>query len=215
VKIIFNTLALLFVLNLSAQEASSEKTFSKENAFIGGSLTFNYNTQGFLIGINPMYGYTIRKWVDVAAVFNFQYNSLQLDQVATNYIRERKTTQVGTGLSTRIYPIEFLFLQVQPELNLLTGKERITTISGTSQGKFNKLVPSMLVGAGMKRGFQSGRTFAYASILVDIINNSNSPYRSLATNPLGGLVQTVSGNIVPIYRAGINLSLADLKRKNK
>jgi hypothetical protein len=203
----------------SAQEndQSGKVSLSKENAFVGGSLSLSFGQQGsgFFIGTNPYFGYTLKKWIDMAAVLNFQYSNTKLDPntvsaLFTGY--KTNSTLVGLGLMTRIYPIDYVFLQLQPEVNYIHRKETPLSlpfigqlVSGPSVTK-NITQPSFLIGAGYKRGFTRGRSFAYISILLDAINSKNSPYRLY--NPY-----TATSTVLPVYRAGINISLADAGKK--
>jgi hypothetical protein len=193
----------------------------RENAFIGGSLSLSFGQQGagFFIGTNPYYGYSLKKWIDMAAVLNFQYSNTKLDPYTISTLftgYKTNSTLVGLGLSTRIYPIDYVFLQLQPEINYIHNKETPLSlplfgqvVNGPTVTK-NITQPSFLMGAGYKRGFTRGKSFAYISILLDVINSKNSPYRLYNPN-------TGSSTILPIYRAGINFSLADTgkNRNNK
>jgi hypothetical protein len=212
------TLLCGFAIASKAQEKPST-IFTKENAFVGASGTFNIGTAdgtGVLIGLNPMYGYFIKNWLDVAAVVNLQYNSFELDPIALNNGRRKKSFLAGVGISSRIYPIDFLYIQAQPEVNAIFATENPIFSGGASgtQIKYTKIVPSLLTGVGMKRGFAKGRTFAYASILFDVLANKYSPYRSVTSYLLGTIIPSnTSGNILPIYRVGINIALSDMDKK--
>jgi hypothetical protein len=197
----------------------SGKIFTKENAFVGGSVSLSFGSQGsgFSIGANPFFGYTIKKWFDAAGVVNFQYNNTRVDpnniiSLATGY--KTNSTLVGLGLQTRIYPFEFGYLQIQPELNYIANKYTPLSlpiigqvVSGTTT-KTNYVQPSLLVGGGYKRGFTRGRSFAYVSILFDIINSDKSPYRFVNSF-------TNTNTILPIYRVGVNFSLDDMGRNRQ
>jgi hypothetical protein len=198
--------------NAQMEKTEVSKVFSKENAFVSGSATlnvFNAGKTALLIGVNPMFGYYVKEWLDVAAVLNLQYNSFELDPIALQNGRQKKSTLIGLGASSRVYPVKFLYLQVQPELNTIFAKETpIFSGSGTAvTTKYTNIVPSLLVGAGMKRGFTTGKTFAWASILFDVLANANSPYRNIS------ITQGLSGDVIPILRFGFNIMLTDLQKK--
>lgn len=204
--VIFSSLMCSFLFSFTQQTKETKASIiSKENAFIGGNVTLSFGQQGsgIIIGANPMYGYTIKKWLDVASVLNIQYNKFQIDANALLNGRQRNMFLLGTGISTRVYPLNFVFLQVQPEINFISIKEKPIPFLGATGPTIttNKLVPSILVGGGYKQGFNGGRTFSYVSLLFDVAGNSNSPYKD------------IFGNIVPIFRIGMNFSLADLNNK--
>ena len=141
----------------------------------------------FLAGLNPHFGYTFAKWIDAAVVTNFQYSTAR-DQFNNKY----RNTIYGLGVFTRIYPVQFLFIQAQPEYNLILQKF-IPFAGGTL--KDNIKVPSVLLGAGYTSSRSDKNTFTYLSILFDVLKDINSPYVDGA------------GKLTPVIRAGINVGL--------
>jgi hypothetical protein len=208
-KLSLLVLLALSLQSLQAQEKEKKSPFNKENAFVGGnvSLSLGQQASGLLIGAHPMYGYTLGKNVDVAAVLNIQYSSFKFDPLALINGNNVKSFLVGTGVSGRFYPIDFVFLQVQPEINFVSVTQKplvlpfIGPVTERATTRSSSLVPSVLVGGGYKRGFNKGRTFTYLSVLFDVAGGKKSPYKD------------VFGNTLPIFRAGINWSLADLKKR--
>lgn len=192
---------MLLITSLFAQEpeeAEKEKGYDPTNWFTGGSISLGYgggsSYSTFIAGLHPHFGYTLAKWLDVAGVVNFEYQS-QKDQYYNYKVRN---TTYGLGLFTRIYPVHFLFIQAQPEYNFIAQKV-IYGVGGTQKGKFN--APSLLVGGGYTTGRSDKNSFTYLSILVDVVKDINSPY-------VDG-----DGSIVPIIRAGVNIGLNRGKRK--
>ena len=188
------TLGLLTINAGLAQEEETEKQrgYDPANWFIGGSLSLGVGNGSFNAGIHPHYGYTIAKWLDVAAVGNLEYQT-QRDGFNNKY----RTTVYGLGLSTRIYPVHFIFLQAQPEYNIIAQK--YIPASGESL-KDNLKAPSFLVGGGYTTSRTDKNSFTYLSILVDVLKDENSPY-------VDGY-----GNLLPIIRAGVNIGLNRRKK---
>src|SRR5688500_5694817 len=92
---------IFLTLNVAAQDGDtteSTKGFDPTDLFVGGSITLSLGgySGGFIAGLNPHFGYTIAKWLDVAAVVNYQYNSFR--DGANNKFR---STIVGGGVFTR------------------------------------------------------------------------------------------------------------------
>jgi hypothetical protein len=210
-------LAILTFLILGAIAAMAQNEqkpppnpFIKDNAFIGGNITLSVGggNSGLVLGANPMFGYFIRDKWDVAGVFNIQYSRFNLDATALLNGQESKSFLVGAGVSTRLYPIDEIFIQVQPELNYISRTTQsislpiIGAINTTGKTKSTGIVPSVLIGGGYKQGFNRGKTFSYISVLFDVAGHRNSPYKN-----------GITGSILPIFRAGINIFLAD--RRNK
>lgn len=189
---------MLFSLSVFAQDEEAPekpKGFDPTNLFTGGSVTLSLGgySGGFIAGLNPHFGYTVAKWIDFAAVVNFQYSAYH-DQYNNKY----RSTIYGGGVFTRIYPVKFIFVQAQPEYNWIKYKG-IPSV-GTSQVA-HVHAPSLLVGGGYTTSRSNKNTFTYLSILVDVIKDANSPYTDNF------------GNLVPIIRAGINIGLGGHKNK--
>jgi hypothetical protein len=101
----------------------------------------------------------------------------------------------GGGVFTRIYPVNFLFVQGQFEHNFI--KLKYLPPDDSSPEKAKTSGNSFLVGAGYTQGRIPGvnNAFFYLSVLFDISNNDASPYNN------------VEGNPTPILRAGVNVYL--------
>lgn len=171
------------------EDAEDKKT----NFFTGGSLSFGLSNYGFNAGIHPHYGYTIAKWIDVAAVANFEYNA-QRDPYDNKY----RNTTIGIGAFTRIYPVRFAFLQVQPEYNFISQK---FLQNGGPTFKSHLKVPSLLLGIGYTPSRSDKNTFSYFTLMIDVLKKLNSPY-------VDGY-----GKSVPVIRAGFNFGLFRKKRE--
>lgn len=186
---------LLLAIASFAQEGETEKPGSSDptNWFTGGSVSLGLGNGSFNAGLHPHFGYTVAKWVDVAAVVNFEYLA-QRDGFNNKY----RTTIYGLGAFARIYPVHFIFLQAQPEYNFIAQK--YIPASGTGPLKEALNAPSFLVGGGYTTSRSDKNSFTYLSILIDVIKDVNSPY-------VDGY-----GNMLPIIRAGINIGL-NRKRK--
>lgn len=179
--------------NLQGEIVSSLEEDNKTNLFTGGSLSFGLSSYGFNAGLHPHFGYTLTKWIDVAAVVNFEYNS-QRDQFDGKY----HSTTFGIGAFTRIYPVKFAFIQIQPEINNLNFKY---FPSGGAVQKASYSVPSLLVGIGYTPSRSSKNTFSYFTLMLDILKKENSPY-------VDG-----RGNSTPIIRAGYNIGLFQNRKR--
>jgi hypothetical protein len=203
-KIIF----LAFVLTLTSmvviaqdEENEERKGFKKENLFTGGSITASFFNQQTVLGANPMFGYLLADWVDAGLSFNFLYNGARDYAQFNDKIRQ---TVLGPGAFVRLYPVKFLFLQGQFEHNFSTLKYIYP--GGDLTEKYRADASSLLVGAGFAQGREKGSTtFYYISVLFDVLKNINSPYVNVTYNPNDPSQQRV--DIVPIFRAGINIGL--------
>jgi len=187
-KLLLLTGSLIIGTTVKAQdEAEKTKGYDPTNWFTGGSISLGVGNGSFNAGLHPHYGYTVAKWIDFAGVVNFEYQS-QRDEFNNKY----RTTVYGLGAFTRIYPVHFIFIQAQPEYNIIAQK--FIPVSGTG-GKLNLNAPSLLLGGGYTTSRSDKNSFTYLSILVDVLKDENSPY-------VDGF-----GNLLPIIRAGINIGL--------
>jgi hypothetical protein len=174
-----------------AQEDDSHEGFDPSNLFTGGSVSFglgfgSYN-KTFLAGINPHFGYTIAKWIDAGIAVNFQYYTAK-----DIYNYKYRSTTYGPAIFTRIYPVRFLFIQVQPEYNFI--KQKFILLDGNTL-QDNLHAKSLLLGAGYTTSRSDKNSFTYLSILFDVLKDPYSPY-------IDGY-----GRIIPVVRAGINIGL--------
>ena len=193
------------VLNSFAQEAEKDKdtdikkTFKKENLFTGGTLNVSFFNGTTALGISPFFGYSINKYVDVAASMSVNY----ISQRDYNSIGDKlRQTILGPGAFVRLFPVKFLFAQAQYEHNFIKLKY-IPASNGTYLPSTNKIdANSVLVGGGYTSGRGDGtNTFYYLSIMWDVSRVAESPY-------VDGL-----GRNFPIIKAGYNIGLFQGKRR--
>lgn len=217
-NVIVLVLACFLSINLFAQEKEMEavnesdekKGFKMENLFTGGGIQLSFSGSTFIAGASPVLGYSINKWLDAGVVVNFTYYSNRhityySPGTGLYYSSDDKLRQTlfGPGAFVKVYPVKFLFLQAQGEINFISQKIIYADNFPTEKTKYN--VPSLLVGAGYCNGRQGvGDLFYYISLLVDVVKDRNSPYVEQISN---GKV-----NILPIIRAGLQIPLFQGKR---
>lgn len=201
-------LVSLVSLNAFAQDEKDEeevktKGFKKENLFTGGSVTVSLSNYITTLGASPVFGYSITKWLDAGFVANFLYASnrhvLYGDGYNYYYSNDKqRQTIYGPGAFIKIYPVKFLFVQAQGEINYI--REKIIYANGGGTEKYKYSAPSLLIGAGYASGRQEpGDIFYYVSLLFDVAKDKNSPYVEQ--------VQSGSTNVLPIIRAGLQIPL--------
>ena len=159
--------------SLMAQDDKEEEA-PRDRWFFGGNfgLTFGDYT---LINVSPQLGYRFTNRVAAGGGVNFQYISVK--ERFSNGDRYSKISQGVTGLNLfgRVYPIQNIMLQVQPEANYVFGKEVLYYTDPRQKNKLpGKLVPSLLAGGGLV--FPSGRGALIMSVFYDVLQDPNSPY---------------------------------------
>lgn len=197
---------------LLAQDENEEekKGFKKENLFVGGSLSLSFSSYAFGIGVTPEIGYNIARWIDAGLVVNFKYTSYRNYADGFGQVGTLKQTIYGGGAFTRLFPVRFLFLQGQFEHNRIALKYKPN--GGGSTVKNNVAANSLLVGAGYTTGRDPiGKSaYGYFSILIDALNDENSPYVNYNYDINGNPTGTSK---VPVIRAGLIVPLFQGKNK--
>jgi len=212
-KIVLSGVAIMFVSALLAQRQApptysggpdEDETggFKKENIFIGGSLSLGYSGNTFTIGGTPEIGYSLAKWLDAGVAVNLNYYSERADPTGF-YNSDLRTRQFnyGAGVFARIYPVNFLFVQFQPEQNWVHynqtyfGGGSPTSVSGTVNAF------SFIAGIGYSRRIV-GQASSFIMVGLDLANNLYSPYRDY------------NGAQLPIIRAGFDFYLKPSHKKS-
>jgi hypothetical protein len=202
-KLLF--LVVLFSVSASILFAQDEekKGFKKDNLFTGGSISLGfgsaYGSSSFSVGASPIFGYNITKWLDAGIAIN--YNYLSSNNVYYDGDKTRQTVY-GAGGFVKIYPIHFLFTQVQLEHDFAMQKyNQGGGVSWTSQSFQTN---SVLVGGGYAGRSPYGKQiFFYLALLFDVSGIPYTPYTDYR------------GNAIPILRGGIQVPLFQGKNKSK
>lgn len=194
------------------EEKEVRTGFKKENLFTGGGIQLSFSNSTFVVGASPVLGYSINKWIDAGIVVNFTYYSnrhLTYYSPGTglyyNSDDKLKQTNFGPGAFVKVYPLKFLFVQAQGEMNFISQK--LIYANNYPTEKDNYQVPSLLLGAGYCSGRENvGDLFYYISIAFDVLKDKNSPYVEQISN---GKV-----NVLPIIRAGLQIPLFQGRRNS-
>ena len=194
-------LSLLFISAvqlLSAQEDSTgvRRGFKKENLFAGGTISLGFGTNYFQVGGNPMFGYSLNRFVDAGIAANYIHTAYRDYSYAVERLRQNL---YGGGVFLRAYPVKFLFGHAQIEHNFIALKAIPT--NGGSAEKYNESATSFLVGPGYATGRQpgSGGAYGYLSVMWDLMDDENSPY----VDNMGRKVPIIRGGIiVPLFQGG-------------
>ena len=169
--------------------------FDRNRVFIGSSLNLGLSNRFFNVGLNPTIGYSLNNWVDVGVAMNFNYYSQSAS--AFNSFKY-KNFNYGGGAFLRVWPVSFLHLQIQPEYNWISSS-RTDPISGQTT-RLQLQAPSMLAGIGYGTR-EIGRQLSYLTIMIDLNQAVNSPYRD-----------GIAGDPQPIFRGGFGFYLNSKKR---
>lgn len=161
-----------------AQEEDREpeqKGFDKSKLFFGGNFGLGFGTNTS-VNISPQVGYRFNDYLAAGAGVNFNYYSYK--SYYSNGADYSRTSFGYTGFNIfgRVYPIKFILLQAQPELNYSWGS--VKYYDGiTPRSKYpGQFVPSLLLGGGgaIPMGGRNGALLLM--IQYDILQESRSPY---------------------------------------
>jgi len=177
------------------REAEGPVGFDRSRVFIGSSLNLGISNRFFNVGVNPTIGYSLNNWVDVGVAMNFNYAS-QSASVFNAY--KYKNFNYGGGAFLRVWPVSFLHLQIQPEYNWISSS-RTDPVSGQTT-RLQLQAPSMLAGIGYGSR-EIGRLLSYFTIMIDLNQAVNSPYRD-----------GIAGDPQPIFRGGLGFYLNSKKK---
>ena len=185
------------ITNLTAQIETPEKPigFDRSRVFIGSSLNLGLSNRFFNLGLNPQIGYSLNNWIDVGVAVNLNYYS----QSASDFDPFKyKNFNYGGGAFLRVWPINFLHLQIQPEYNWISSSQTDAFTGQSYRLKFQ--APSLLAGIGYGSR-EIGSRMSHFTIMIDLNQAINSPYRN-----------GIAGDPQPIFRGGFGFYLNPKKR---
>jgi hypothetical protein len=159
--------------------------------YLGGGIVLGGGAGSFQIGLNPELVKSYNEYIDLGAAVNLYYASYRSTSLITGDTYKSANTQFGMGAFVRAWPLEQFFVQVQPEFNwtFTNAKNETQSISGSSSVS----APSLLAGVGYGHRGENG--FSYFSIMFDLVNSAQSPYK------MGQLTAQ------PIFRAGFGIPI--------
>lgn len=160
--------------SLYAQESEEVR---QEKFFAGGNFGLSLGRYT-IINVSPQIGYRFNRFVSAGLGLNLQYASQkERDANGNNY---SKTTQGITGLNAfgRFYPVQNIFLQVQPEGNYVFGRIRFYQPTEQTYKLNAEIVPSLFIGGGY--AIPVGNGSFLTTVLYDVMQRPNSPYGNRA-----------------------------------
>jgi len=146
--------------------------------FIGGNLVIGGGAGSFQLGLNPEMYKRVNDYVDIGAATNLFFQSF--NPTISNGLPgvSSRSFQLGAGAFTRIWPLEKFFIQIQPEYNYTWSRFKDRSTIGVNAGASRSIrfgAESLLAGIGYGTRSENGMT--YFSVMIDLLQNPNSPYR--------------------------------------
>jgi len=167
--------ALVGFTSMAQDEEQPKKGFDKANLFFGGNFGLSFGDYT-LVNISPQLGYRFSDFFAAGAGVNFIYSSFKYRYNDPSFDYRDNYGVAGLNVFARAYPIQYILLQVQPEMNYTWGKRKFN--DGTPSLKLDgKMVPSLLVGGGAAIPVGGRRSSAMTFMIqYDVLQNDRSPY---------------------------------------
>jgi hypothetical protein len=169
------SLCLFSIVTLSVyaqDEEEPKKGFDKSKLFVSGNFGLSFG-DFTLVNISPQLGYRFNNILAAGVGINGIYSSTRSRFVNGETASRENYGVVGLNIFGRAYPIQYAFLQLQPELNYTWGK--LKEYSPDVEYKLDgKLVPSLLAGAGAAIPAGGGAFIIMAQ--YDVLQNNRTPY---------------------------------------
>ncbi len=142
--------------------------FDAKNLRYGLNLGMHFSDNYSLFRLAPQVGYQFNRYLMAGAGVSYYYSKNRI------YHQQERVSlynnSLGANLFGYFYPSHMLVVSVQPELNYVWSNYK-GDLSGELD-KANVLVPSFVVGAGLRLGP------AHAMLYYDLVQDVNSPYSS-------------------------------------
>ena len=114
---LFALCSVVAVAQDGEEEGTKSGGFDKSKLFFGGNFGLAFGNYSTLVNVSPQVGYRFNRYLAAGAGVNFILSSYKYDfgDINQNYKEQYGVT--GLNVFGRVYPIEYIFVQVQPEAN--------------------------------------------------------------------------------------------------
>ena len=151
-------------------QADTQTAFNAKNLRYGINFGLNFGSNNSQFRLAPQVGYQFNKYLMTGVGVSY-YHSKQRGYLQSESERvSNYQSSLGANVFGYLYPAKFIAISAQPEFNYIWAHSK-----GNESGTFNKrnaLVPSLVVGAGLRMGR------AHAMLYYDLVQDVNSPYSS-------------------------------------
>ena len=146
----------------------SSSGFDARNLRYGINFGLNFSSNYSMFRLAPQVGYQLNKYVMTGVGVSYYYakNRLYNQQERVYHY----TNSLGANAFAYLYPMRFIAISAQPEVNYIWTKVKGKDIA--EYDNRNSLVPSFVIGAGLRFGR------AHAMIYYDMVQDVNSQYSS-------------------------------------
>jgi hypothetical protein len=153
------------------------KKFDASRLVFGGNLGVSFGDLTF-VNISPQVGYMFSPTVTAGAGINYVHTGIKTRDLNGNELFKENYSYAGLNVFGRVFPTNFLFASLQPEVNYSWGNIRFANDIQPDIKAKGIFVPSLLVGAGLFLGSNGGRGGFMLSMQYDLAQDPRSPYGS-------------------------------------
>jgi len=153
----------LLSLGLLIATLTVHAQFNPDRLTFGGGLGLQFGDYT-VVNIAPQVGYNFSSYVNAGAGFTYTYYKQKYDHSSL----KQTNNYLGFNLYGTFYPIPYIVLKVQPEINRMWQKSE-ERLSGYTE-KTEEFIFVCLVGGGLRLGPVT------AMIQYDVAQNKYSPY---------------------------------------
>lgn len=167
--------------NNSATEPETEKRekkFDPSRLVFGGVIGASFGDMTF-IQVSPQVGYAFNQYLTAGGGINFIFSSQKFRNLSGDVLYKHEYGFAGLNVFARAFPVRFLMVSAQPELNYNWGKIKFSTPNTPDAKVDGSFVPSLLLGAGIVIP-SGGRGGLMISMQYDVLQHERSPYGSNA-----------------------------------
>ncbi|MVT10808.1 hypothetical protein [Chitinophaga tropicalis] len=156
-------------------DTTSRKGFDASRLIVGGSLGLSFGDYTN-INVSPTVGYRISQMFAAGIAINAQYGSERWRFSNGETSQRNQYSIFGGGVWGRVYPLDFLFIHIQPEANHVSLKSTYYDTDPKTVIKDSYGVPSLLMGGGYTQPM-GGRAAFSIMALYDVLQDDRSPYQ--------------------------------------
>ena len=166
--------SITFFAKAQDETEAPKKGFDPNRLVFGGVVGASFGNFTF-VQISPQVGYMFNQYLTAGGGINFIYNSQKFRDFQGNEIYRFNSGFAGLNVFARAFPVKFLMVSAQPEINYSWGNVRYNVGNQPDERLDGKFVPALLLGGGIVIP-SGGRGGMMVSLQYDVIQNERSPY---------------------------------------
>lgn len=149
----------------TTEETNNSRTFSfdKRKLRFGANLGLSLSSNYTYLNLGPQFGYQFNQHFMAGGGIKYNYSKISVSDYT------KKNNLLGLNLFGYTYPISFITLFAQPEINYIWSNIKMTNTTNdeiTTKG----FTPSLIVGAGLRLGY------SHITINYDLLQKKDSPH---------------------------------------